>query len=91
MKKKILITNVDVAAVAAFGGLTVMPMFPIFFQMHGFYFSAVAFVITLWGLLSLKQLDTPEPKKKRWKKVGTTTALILFLSGGLLFGTLDAT
>ena len=63
MKKIFFTTNIDVAAVAAFGGLTVMPMFPLFLEAHGLRYSVVALVITLWGLLSLKQIDTePEPQ-----------------------------
>ena len=54
MKTKLLTTNIDVAAFAAFGGLTVMPMFPLFMEAHGLRYSVVALVITLWGFLSLK-------------------------------------
>ncbi|MCE2400662.1 hypothetical protein J4G08_07195 [Candidatus Poribacteria bacterium] len=35
-----------------------------------------------------------QPKKQRWRKIGLTTALITFIGGGLLFGTIkiiDAT
>lgn len=49
VKTKNLTTNVDVAAFAAFGGLTVMPMFLLFMDAHGLRYSIVALVITLWG------------------------------------------
>ena len=52
------------AAVAAFGGLTVMPMFPLFLEEHGLHYSAAALVITLWGLLSLIQMDTAEETER---------------------------
>ena len=98
MKIKLFTSNTDIAAVAACGGLTVMPMFPLFMETHGLRYSLVALIITLWGFLSLKQMDTeqdaPKPKKHRGRKIGLTMALIVFIGGGLLFGAIkmiDAT
>ncbi len=52
--------------------------------------SVAAFVITLWGFMSLRQMDTPQGtpklKRQRWRKIGITVALIVFISGGLLIG-----
>ncbi|MDE0314093.1 MAG: hypothetical protein OXM61_04260 [Candidatus Poribacteria bacterium] len=100
MKAKIFTTNVDVAAAAACGGLTLMPLFPLFMEQHGLRYSVVALVITLWGFISLKLMDTkPEPqraeqippvfhKPQPWKnKRKLITAAVLFLIIGLmLFG-----
>ena len=99
MQTKIFTTNVDVAAAAAFGGLTVMPMFPLFLEAHELRYSVVALVITLWGLLSLKQMDTesepqhdaqtppvfhePQPKKNRRRLI--TAAVLVLLIGVMLF------
>ena len=98
MKIKLFTSNTDIAAVAACGGLTVMPMFPLFMETHGLRYSLVALIITLWGFLSLKQMDTeqdaPKPKKHRGRKIGLTVTLIVFIGGGLLFGAIkmiDAT
>ena len=98
MKTKFLTSNVNIAAAAAFGGLAAISYFAIFFEKYGIHLSIVAFAISLWGFLSLKQLDTeqdtPKPKKQRWRKVGIITALIVFIGGGLLFGAIkmiDAT
>ena len=41
-----------------------------------------------------KKLWKLQPKKQRWRKIGFTVALIAFMGGGLLFGTIkmiDAT
>ena len=41
-----------------------------------------------------KEFWTLQPKKQRWRKMGFTVALIVFMVGGLLFGTIkmiDAT
>ena len=100
MKKRLLTANTNIAAVAAFGGLTVMPMFPLFLEQHGIRYSVVALVITLWGLLSLKQMDTePEPqheeqtpfvfhkpqhRKNRRRLI--TAAVLVLMSGVMLFG-----
>ena len=100
MKTKLLTTNIDVAAVAAFGGLTVMPMFPLFMEAHGLRYSVVALVITLWGFLSLKLLDiepepqrdaqtTPvshKPKHRKNRRRLITAAVIVLMSGMMLFG-----
>ena len=100
MKKRFFTTNIDLAVAAAFGGLTVMPMFPLFFEQHGLRYSVVALAITLWGFLSIRQLDTPqEPqrdeetppvfhKPQHWKnrrRLITATVLVL-VSGVMLFG-----
>ena len=64
MKTRFLTKNVDLAAAAAFGGLTVVPMFPLFLEAHGLRYSVVALVITLWGFLSLKQMDTEQETQR---------------------------
>ena len=86
MKMKLLTTNVDIAAVAAFGGLIVSGFCALFFVQHGPRLSVIAFAISLWGFLSLRQQDTPQPKGQRWRKICITTALIILIGGGLLFG-----
>ena len=88
MKTKLLTTNVDIAAVAAFGGLIVSSFCALFFVQHGLRLSVVAFAISLWGFLSLKHQDTPQPKRHRWRKIGFTTVLIVLMGGCLLFGTI---
>ena len=90
MKTKLLTTNIDVAAFAAFGGLTVMPMFPLFMEAHGLRYSVVALVITLWGFMSLKLMDTetepqrdaqtaPMSDKPKHRKIGGDSSLQQFL------------
>lgn len=94
MKTKLFTRNIDIAAVAAFGGLIAISYFALFMEQYGIHISVVALAISIWGFLSLKQLDTPKPKKQRWRKIGFTMALIVFMGGGLLFGTIkmiDAT
>ncbi len=98
MKTRFLTANADIAAVAAFGGLIAISFFALFFEQHGIHLSIVALVISLWGFLSLKQMDTqqdtPKPKMQRRRKIGLTAALIVCIGGGLLFGTIkviDAT
>lgn len=100
MKTKIFTTNVNVAAAAACGGLTLMPIFPLFMEQHGLRYSLVALVITLWGFISLKLMDTePEPQRAeqippvfhkpqpRKNKRRLITAAVLFLIiGVMLFG-----
>ncbi len=88
MKTKLLTTNVNRAAVAAFGGLIVSSLCALFFAQHVLRLSVVAFAISLWGFLSLKHQDTPQPKGHRWRKIGLTTALIVLMGGCLLFGTI---
>ena len=95
MKIKLFTKNVDIATIAAFGGLTLMPMFPLFLGEHGLRYSAITLVITLWGFLSLKQIDTqqdiPKLKKQHRRKTVGIVALIAVIGGALLFGTIDAT
>ncbi len=88
MKTKLLTTNVNIAAVAAFGGLIVSMFCALFFAQHGLRLSVVAFAISLWGFLFLKRQDTSQSKRHRWRKIGFTTALIVLMSGCLLFGTI---
>ena len=99
VKTKFLTANVDVAAFAAFGGLTVVPMFPLFLEAHGLRYSVVALVITLWGFLSLKQMDTqrveetapifhkPQHRKNNRKLI--TAAVLVLIIGVMLSGTID--
>ena len=103
MKTKFLTANVDVAAFAAFGGLTVVPMFPLFLEAHGLRYSVVAFVITLWGFLSLKQMDTEQetqrvektapvfhkPQHRKNKRKLITAAVLVLIIGVMLSGTID--
>ena len=100
MKTKLLTTNIDVAAVAAFGGLTVMPMFPLFMEAHGLRYSVVALVITLWGLMSLKLMDTEtepqhneqtppvfhKPQRRKNRRRLITAAVLVLVSGVMLLG-----
>ena len=89
MKTKLLTTNTNIAAVAAFGGLIVSSFCALFFAQHGIRLSVVTFAISLWGFLSLKHQETPQPKRHRWRKIGLTTALIVLMGGSLLFGTIQ--
>ncbi len=102
MKTKLFTTNVDVAAVAAFGGLIVTLMFPLFSVAYGYHLSIIALAITLWGFLSLRQMDTPRktqraeatppvfhtPKHYKNKRSLIIAAVIVLMSGGILFGTI---
>ncbi|MDE0314714.1 MAG: hypothetical protein OXM61_07430 [Candidatus Poribacteria bacterium] len=94
MKTKLLTTNVGVASAATFSGLIVILSCAILFQQNAILPYIVAFIISVWGLLSLKQRIPSQPEKQGWQEIGFTTALIVFIGGGLLFGTikmLDAT
>ena len=88
MKTKLIATSVNIAAVAAFGGLIVSVFCALFLAQHGLRLSVIAAAISLWGFLSLKQQDTPQPKRLRWRRIGITTALIVLMGGCLLFGTI---
>ena len=94
MKTKLLTTNVGVASAATFSGLIVILSCAILFQQNGILPYIFPFIISLWGLLSLKQRISLQLKKQDWREIGFITALIVFIGGGLLFGTikmLDAT
>ena len=88
VKTKLIATNVNIAAVAAFGGLIVSVFYALFLAQHGLRLSVIAFVISLWGFLSLKHQNTPQPKRRWWRRIGITTALIVLMGGSLLFGTI---
>ncbi len=98
MKTKIFTQNVDLAAAAACGGLTLMPMFPLFMEAHGIRYSVVALVITLWGFVSLKQMDTEpqrveqtppvfhKPQHRKSSRRLITAAVLVLIIGVTLFG-----
>ena len=84
-----------------------MPMFPLFLEAYGLHYSIVAFVITLWGFVSLKQMDTePEPQRDaqtppvfqkpqhRKNRRLITASVVVLVIGVMLFGAIkiiDAT
>lgn len=100
MKTKLLTTNINVASLTAIDGLTVIPMFPLFLEAHGLRYSVVALVITLWGLWSLKQMDTEQetqrekqtppvlhkPKHRKNKRRLITAAVTVLMGGVMLVG-----
>ncbi len=105
MKKKFFTANVDVAAIAAFGGLTAISFFALFFEEHGIRLSIVALAISLWGFLSLKQMDTeqetqrvektssvfhkPQHRKNRRRLI--TAVVLILISGVILSGAIKMT
>ncbi len=101
MKKKFFTANVNLAAMAAFGGLIVISFFALFFEDHGIRLSIVALAISLWGFLSLKQLDTQQVEKtssvfhklqhrKNRRRLITAVVLVL-ISGVILSGAIKMT
>ena len=77
-----------------------MPMFPLFMEAHGIRYSIIALVITLWGFLSLRQMDTEQetqrdaqpppvfhkPRHRKNRRRLITVAVIVLMSGVMLFG-----
>ena len=101
MKNRLLTTNSDIAYLVAFGGLSTISCIVIFLPEYAIHLSIAAFVLSLWGMLSLKQMDRHDeteqveriphvnhkPHSKKNKQRRTTAAILILLWGVLLFST----
>lgn len=99
MKNRLLTTNSDIAYLVGFGGLSTISCFVIFLPEYAIHLSIAAFVLSLWGMLSLKQMNSPDeteqveriphvnhkPHSKKNKQRRTTAAVLILLWGVLLF------
>lgn len=99
MKNRLLTTNSDIAYLVAFGGLSTISCFVIFLPEYAIHLSIAAFVLSLWGMLSLKQMARPDeteqveriphvnhkPHNTKNKQRRTTAAVLILLWGVLLF------
>ena len=99
MKIKLLTTNSDIACLVVFGGLSTISCFVIFLPEYAIYLSIAAFILSLWGMLSLKRMDTSDeteqvektpqvnlrPQNTKNKQRLTTAAVLILLWGVLLF------
>ncbi len=99
MKFKLLTANSDIACLVGFGGLSTISCFVIFFPEYAIYLSIAAFILSLWGMLSLKQIETSnetkqiektsevyhKPHSRNTKQRLTTPAVLILLWGVLLF------
>ena len=88
MKRKLLASNLYIASLAAFGGLILISFCAFLLQQYGVRLSIVALGISLWGFLSIIQRVFSHPKKQQLRKIGYTTALIVFIGGGSVLATI---
>ncbi len=99
MKNRLLTKNSDIACIVGFGGLSTISCFVIFLPEYAIHLSIAAFVLSLWGMLSLKQMETSDemeqveriphvnhkPHNRKTKQRLPTAAVLILLWGVLLF------